>query len=105
MVTTKVKGQGYVPLNKTIDKELLRIDKNYIEKNYQLNSNLKYRILDTTDYVIPPNEYNSVFIMTNFIKTDQTQGECDEEPGKYKAKCDTNKDCEKLGSFMAGWDG
>ena len=30
------------------------------------------------DYVIPPNEYNSIFIMTNFIETIQTPGNCDE---------------------------
>lgn len=30
------------------------------------------------DYVVPPNEYNSIFIMTNFIETYQTQGTCPE---------------------------
>jgi hypothetical protein len=31
-----------------------------------------------SDYIIPPNEYNSIFIMTNYIETIQTQGDCDE---------------------------
>jgi hypothetical protein len=30
------------------------------------------------DYIIPANEYNSIFIMTNFIETQQSQGFCDE---------------------------
>lgn len=30
------------------------------------------------DYVIPPNQYNSVFVMTNFVRTDQTPSICDE---------------------------
>jgi hypothetical protein len=30
------------------------------------------------DYIIPPSEYNSIFIMTNYIETEQKQGVCDE---------------------------
>ena len=105
MITTKVKGHGYVPLNRTINTNLMKKDKSYIEKNYQLDPNIDYKILDTADYVIPANEYNSIFIMTNFIKTDQIQEKCDEEPEKYKAKCETDEDWKKLGSFMAGWNG
>ncbi len=30
------------------------------------------------DYIIPANEYKCIFIMTNFIKTEQSQGFCDE---------------------------
>jgi hypothetical protein len=58
-VTTKVKGLGY--LNNTIN----------------LNDH-KYNIYDTSDYVIPPNEYNSIFVMTNFIETQQSRGICEE---------------------------
>lgn len=43
----------------------------------QLRNSKGYRIFDTPDYVIPPNEYNSVFIMTNYIDTIQKQGFCD----------------------------
>ena len=35
-------------------------------------------MLDTADYVVPPNEFNSIFIMTNFIKTEQMRSECEE---------------------------
>ena len=43
--------------------------------------------------------------MTNFIRTDQGQGKCDEEPNKYKAKCESDYDCQKLGPFMSSWNG
>jgi hypothetical protein len=47
VVTTKVKGQGFVPVNKQRDKSLNKSDPLYYEKLYQLNSNVSYRILDT----------------------------------------------------------
>ena len=78
VVTTKVKGQGFVPINKLRDKSLNKSDPLYYEKLFSLNPNVSYKILDTADYIIPPNEYNSIFVMTNFIKTIQTQGYCDE---------------------------
>jgi len=40
-----------------------------------LNSVMK---LFSQDYIIPPNEFSSIFIMTNFLKTEQSQGFCDE---------------------------
>lgn len=61
--------------------------------------------MDTADYVIPPNEFNSIFIMTNFIRTDQIQSECDEEITKRNAVCKTDDDCIKLGPFMGSWNG
>jgi hypothetical protein len=54
IVTTKVKGQGYIPVNKKINKNLLKNDPNYLEELYQLNEKEEYKILDTSDYVIPP---------------------------------------------------
>ena len=48
---SKVKGQGYVPVNKKFDKESMKKDKSYIERNYKLDSNVEYKILDTADYV------------------------------------------------------
>jgi len=84
---------------------LLKNDPNYLEELYQLNKSIEYKIIDTADYVIPPNEYNSIFIMSNFIRTDQIQGMCDEEPGKYKATCTNDSECIKLGPFMSSWNG
>ncbi len=37
-----------------------------------------FHIFDTSEYVIPPNENEAVFIMTNFIKTFQKMNTCDE---------------------------
>jgi hypothetical protein len=79
VVTTKVKGQGFVPTNLTLNKTALKKDDlKYFESLFELNTKVSYHMMDTADYVIPPNEYNSVFIMTNFIKTDQIRDSCDE---------------------------
>lgn len=78
VVTTKVKGQGFVPVNATIDKTLNQKDPDFFDKMMELRMDKQYKILDTADYIIPPNEYNSIFIMTNYIQTVQTQGMCDE---------------------------
>ncbi|RNA03742.1 P2X purinoceptor 4, partial [Brachionus plicatilis] len=69
-VTSKVKGLGYVKYPdrlRTLDPEFLH------------RSQFNYRIFDTADYIVPPNEYNSVFLMTNFVETIQTQSLCSED--------------------------
>ena len=43
--------------------------------------------------------------MSNFIKTDQTQGECEEEMSKPKAICKTNEDCQNVGTQSNSWNG
>jgi hypothetical protein len=55
-VTTKVKGLGYT----------------------NSNSKNNLRVLDASDFTIPPNEYSSVFVMTNYVETKQTLGLCGE---------------------------
>ena len=77
-VTTKVKGQGFVPVNSILNKSANRSDPAYYRELFKLHAGGDYRIMDTADYIIPPNEYNSMFIMTNFIRTEQTPGLCDE---------------------------
>ncbi len=47
VVTTKVKGQGYVPLNSTRDKSLNKSDPLYFQKLFSLNPSYTYKILDT----------------------------------------------------------
>ena len=37
-----------------------------------------FHIFETSEYVIPPNENEAVFIMTSFIKTFQKMNTCDE---------------------------
>lgn len=77
-VTTKVKGQGFVPFNAMHNKSANRSDPSFYHELFRLRPDMDYRIMDTADYIIPPNEYNSMFIMTNFIRTEQTPGFCDE---------------------------
>lgn len=74
----RYKGQGFVPTNSTREKISGRPTIEYYEKLMSLNQNVTYKILDTADYIVPPNEYNSIFIMSNYIQTLQTQGVCDE---------------------------
>uniref|UniRef100_A0A1I8JAE7 ATP receptor n=1 Tax=Macrostomum lignano TaxID=282301 RepID=A0A1I8JAE7_9PLAT len=55
-------------------------------------SSIGARIWDVADYVIPPQENNAFFIMTNAVVTaDQRQGRCDEDP--LVAPCSTDSDC------------
>ncbi|XP_010598170.2 P2X purinoceptor 4 isoform X1 [Loxodonta africana] len=56
-------------------------------------SELGFRIWDVADYVIPAQEENSIFIMTNMILTmNQTQGVCPEIPGKTTV-CQSDANC------------
>uniref|UniRef100_UPI00358EB6BF P2X purinoceptor 4-like isoform X2 n=1 Tax=Myxine glutinosa TaxID=7769 RepID=UPI00358EB6BF len=49
---------------------------------------------DPADYVVPPQEMNSFFVMTNFIMTsNQKQGTCPESPDL--ATCKTKDNCKK----------
>ncbi|CAF0877187.1 unnamed protein product [Rotaria sordida] len=69
-VTLKVKGIGYAytPDNQTI-------------------------IIDGADYIIPPSENNAIFIMTNFIRTDQIRTKCAEATKIKGAVCKSDSDC------------
>ncbi|CAF1268743.1 unnamed protein product [Adineta ricciae] len=71
-VTLKVKGIGYV--NK--------------------GPNDSY-VFDGTDYIIPPSENNAIFIMTNFIETEQSRSTCVESPAVPLAFCKKDSDCQK----------
>ena len=46
------------------------------------------------DYVVPPSENNAIFIMTNFIQTDQTRSICPESYSLKEAYCETDSDCQ-----------
>ena len=71
-VTTKVKGFGFLKkATSTVDS--LRV----IDLNNKEDVPV-FRIFDTADYVIPPSEYNSFFVLTNFVQTDQSPGTCKE---------------------------
>ena len=49
-----------------------------LDDTFEINWMRNLRIFDTVDYVVPANEYNSIFVMTNFIETKQTLDSCDE---------------------------
>uniref|UniRef100_A0A8C9D3J2 Purinergic receptor P2X 4 n=1 Tax=Panthera leo TaxID=9689 RepID=A0A8C9D3J2_PANLE len=56
-------------------------------------STLGFRVWDVADYVIPAQEENSLFIMTNMITTvNQTQGLCPELPDKTTV-CKSDANC------------
>jgi hypothetical protein len=65
----------------------------------------KYKIYDPTDLVNPANEYGSIFIMTNFLQTEQQQDLCEEEFDKLNSICHEDKDCSNLGSLANNWNG
>ncbi|CAF0999202.1 unnamed protein product [Didymodactylos carnosus] len=51
--------------------------------------------IDNADYIIPPQENNALFIMTNYIKTDQQRTKCSEGFDVRPANCTSNADCTK----------
>ncbi len=103
VISTKVKGQGYVLLNKSFD---LKLNFNSYQNLMKINENknLTYKIIDVVDYIIPAHEKDSIFILTNFIETIQTQGFCEEAMNKKKAICLTDLDCFK-NKYNTDWNG
>jgi len=48
---------------------------------------LSYRIFDTADYVVPAIEFNSIFIMTNFLELQQKL-DCKQNYNNITEECD-----------------
>ncbi|UJR25903.1 hypothetical protein I4U23_007251 [Adineta vaga] len=78
-ITLKVKGIGY---NQTSDNHTL--------------------VIDGADYIVPPQENNALFLMTNFIRTDQEHKRCAESAfeNDKKTACTTDTDCRKNENFQ-----
>ena len=91
-VRTKVKGDGFFPID--AKESLNKSDPDYYKKLFEFNPKFKYRMIDSGDYVIPPNEYNSLFIMTKFIKTEQVLDFCKRVSFDYFFKL--IKDCWQI---------
>ncbi|CAF1154766.1 unnamed protein product [Adineta steineri] len=70
-ITLKVKGIGY----------------NQTAKNKTL-------VIDGADYIVPPQENNALFLMTNFIRTDQNHSKCAEAPEIF-AHCTNDTRCRE----------
>ncbi|UJR33642.1 hypothetical protein I4U23_021075 [Adineta vaga] len=79
-VTLKVKGVASLTRNQTIT-------------------------LDNADFVIPPQENNAIFIMTNFIRTDQQPKRCGEGLDIKDAKCTNDSQCKAFGAYPAKSNG
>jgi hypothetical protein len=59
------------------------------------------RVWDTADYVIPPQENDALFLMTNVIVTPgQRQGQCPEDPSL--APCQEHSDCPVDAHVVSG---
>ncbi|CAF0858245.1 unnamed protein product [Adineta ricciae] len=71
-ITLKVKGIGY---NQTSDNHTL--------------------VIDGADYIVPPQENNALFLMTNFIRTDQEHKTCSESIYEKHTICYNDTDCER----------
>ncbi|CAF3285910.1 unnamed protein product [Rotaria socialis] len=55
--------------------------------------------LDNADFIIPPQENNALFIMTNFIRTDQQRKRCIEGFDIRDAACANDTHCQALGPY------
>ncbi|XP_069135019.1 P2X purinoceptor 4-like isoform X2 [Argopecten irradians] len=76
-VTTKVKGVAFL--------------------NGSEVPNLEDSLWDVADYVVPPQENNAFFVITNLIVTpNQTQGICPEDKGVQGASCTSDATCAPM---------
>ena len=81
-VTTKVKG---VTLTNYTDEDLEAVPRDW--------RRLYNRVWDVTDFVVPSQENNALFVMTNVVITpNQTRGECAE---KVVWNCQSDEDCPR----------
>lgn len=71
VVTAELFGFKYQDTNLSSDKFLL-------DKAQKMIKQHEFTDLDTTAHAIPPINYYSIFVMTNFIQTKQNHGVCDE---------------------------
>jgi len=109
-VTTKVKGLGYVSSfgNFTVNHdEIQKPDEilTKIREVYNASNSATFKTFDTADYIVPANEYNSIFIMTNFIETQQSRGVCEESYTRIMSKCNDDSDCLKKSIPINTWNG
>ncbi|UJR23000.1 hypothetical protein I4U23_026026 [Adineta vaga] len=83
-ITLKVKGIGY---NQTGPNETL--------------------VVDGADYIVPPQENNALFLMTNFIRTDQEHSKCPEASYEKATACSNHSECQNKDFHKANgkWTG
>ncbi|UJR13615.1 hypothetical protein I4U23_000628 [Adineta vaga] len=61
--------------------------------------------VDNADYVVPPEENNALFIMTNYIQTDQQRGLCAEGTDIRDSNCNVDSECEIKRKNRIIWSG
>lgn len=61
--------------------------------------------VDNADYIVPPEENNALFIMTNYIETDQQRGFCAESTDIRDSSCKQDLECEKKRKNRVIWNG
>lgn len=80
--TTKIKGVAYTD---------------------ELDSRIGKRLWDASDIVIPAEENNAFFVMTNMITTNQQkQDQCPESDSVADAKCTNDSDCPFRKAYLLG---
>jgi len=61
--------------------------------------------LDNADYIVPPQENDALFIMTNLISTDQKRTFCGESPDVKDAHCTSDQQCQVNRKYPARSNG
>ncbi|XP_072043608.1 P2X purinoceptor 4-like isoform X2 [Amphiura filiformis] len=92
-VTTKLKGVAYTNITEALD---LRSS---------IDPEPYNRAWDLADYVIPPQQTNAFFVMTNMVITPaQTRSTCAEDPWirTPNVRCESDDDCPKNIAVIAG---
>ena len=99
-VTLKVKGVGYIHTGNN-DKMVIDV----AGKFPFLDPDTVPRIAtNCVDYIVPPSENNAIFIMTNFIRTDQSRSLCAESANLKEAACEQDFDCQNR-SYIPNMNG
>ncbi|CAF1558407.1 unnamed protein product [Adineta ricciae] len=62
-------------------------------------------MVDNADYIVPPEENNALFIMTNYIETDQQRGLCAESVDIRDSNCKQDSECETKRRNRVIWNG
>ncbi|XP_071790157.1 P2X purinoceptor 4-like [Asterias amurensis] len=90
--TAKLKGVAYTNITDAPD--------------LQIDDPTPYnRVWDLADYVIPPQQTNAFFVMTNMVITPkQTRGICPEDPDMWFGRCQTDEQCP-IGKYITGGNG
>ena len=78
-LNTKTKGFGYTPYS-AIEKSIRNYNiSDYIQNELLVGNSAAQKIIyDTADYIIPANQNQQTFIMTNFDLFVQSMGTCKE---------------------------